>query len=86
MHAAERVHQLGQGIYGREIDRLGSTVQGDDYLLTLIGHCATQAPNILVDPVDDPLEEALRIEFARIPIGALDDARDLHKHFRSAGV
>jgi hypothetical protein len=86
MNAAERLHQLSQGIYGGQINGLGLAAEGDDHLLALIVDSSAQAPDILVDAVDDPLEQALRIEFASIPKGTLDDACHLDKNLRSTSV
>jgi hypothetical protein len=60
--------------------------EGDDHLLALIVDGSAQAPDILVDTIDDPLEQALRIEFASVPKGTLDDACHLDKDLRSTGI
>lgn len=57
MDAAERLHQLSQGIYGGQINGLGLAAEGDDHLLALIVDSSAQAPDILVDAVDDPLNK-----------------------------
>ena len=39
------------------INGLGLAAEGDDHLLALIADGSAQAPDILVDAIDDPLEQ-----------------------------
>jgi hypothetical protein len=78
----EGVRELAGGIDGGEIQGFGRAVERDGQLLILLADSAPQLAHILVDPVDSPLEQRLRIELMIIPVGIFDDARHLNEDLR----